>query len=502
MMNRRDFVAKLAGTAVAGFVGADTLGVPHVSAAESNRPNFVFLLVDDMGWGDLSCYGDTFHETPHIDKLAREGMKFTSAYAGAPVCSPSRASIMTGQAPARLHLTEWIPGAASLHKRLMPAEFLKHLPAGVPTIASELKKLGYTTGAIGKWHLGGEGFLPENFGFDYNVAGDEHGHPAPPNGYFGPFKYHNLTGYTRNDNLTEVLTNKVDEFLTMATAKGPFFLYLAEYAVHEPLAERKARVAKYEQKDSKSHDTLDATYAAVVESVDTCVARLRKKLTELGVADNTVIILTSDNGGVSFDEGKYKSGVLHRVADNGGLHGGKGYIYEGGIREPMIVLWPRVTKAGSVSDVPVYGPDFMPTILSIAGAKTMPSPTDGVDISSVFRGSKSLEREFLCWHYPHYAPQGGTPAGAIREGDWKLIEFFEDGHLELYNLREDPGEQNDFASVFPERVHELHSKLIRWRKSVGALMPTVNPDYDPVKMAQDRGQVVCGTRPVVGCVED
>ena len=495
-MDRRDFVGMLAGAAAAtGLCGANAF-----AAEKQKRPNIVFLLVDDLGWGDFSCYGDSFHETPHIDQLAREGVKFTSAYAGAPVCSPSRASIMTGQTPARLHLTEWIHKGVNPHKKLLPAEYLMHLPKGVPTIASELKKLGYTTGAIGKWHLGPKGYWPEDFGFDSNVAGDEHGHPAPPHGYFGPFYYHNLTGYTENDNLTEVLTNKVDEFLTAAAPKGPFFLYLAEYAVHEPLAERKPRVDKYLKKNG-GKDEPDPTYAAVVESVDRCVARLRKKLTELGVADNTIIMLTSDNGGVSFAEGEFKNNVLHRVADNGPFRAGKGYVYEGGIREPLIVYWPGVTKAGTVSDVPVYGPDFMPTILSLAGATSTPSPTDGMDLSQVFRGG-SLDREYICWHYPHYAPQGGTPAGAIREGDWKLLEFFEDGHLELYNLREDPGEQNDFAAVFTDRVHDMHSKLVRWRKSVNALMPRPNPEYDPQKVAEYRGEVGCFAHQTAGCVED
>ncbi|MBS1813365.1 MAG: sulfatase-like hydrolase/transferase [Acidobacteria bacterium] len=332
-MDRRDFVGMLAGTAAA----TGLCGVSAFAAEKQKRPNIVFLLVDDLGWGDFSCYGSSFHETPHIDQLAREGMKFTSAYAGAPVCSPSRAAIMTGQTPARLHLTEWIHKGVNPHKKLLPAEYLLHLPKGVPTIASELKKLGYTTGAIGKWHLGPKGYWPEDFGFDYNVAGDEHGHPAPPHGYFGPFYYHNLTGYTENDNLTEVLTNKVDEFLSAAAPKGPFFLYLAEYAVHEPLAERKPRVDKYLKKNG-GKDEPDPTYAAVVESVDRCVARLRKKLTELGVADNTIIMLTSDNGGVSFDESKFKNNVLHRVADNGPFRAGKGYVYEGGIRTADRVL--------------------------------------------------------------------------------------------------------------------------------------------------------------------
>ena len=459
------------------------------------------MLVDDLGWGDFSCYGDSFHETPHIDQLARDGMKFTSAYAAAPVCSPSRGAIMTGQVPARTHLTEWLPGMSFPHKKLKPAEYILHLPKGISTLASELKKQGYHTGAIGKWHLGGEGYLPEDFGFDSNVAGDMHGHPAPPHGYFGPFKYHNLTGYTENDNLTEVLTNKVDEFLEQAAKKGPFFLYLAEYAVHEPLQERTARIEKYRKKNG-NHDDPDPTYAAMVESVDTALSRLRKKLDELGIADNTVILLTSDNGGLRFAEDRFKDNVLHRVADNGPFHGGKGDLYEGGIREPLIVYWPGVTKPGSESAVPVYGPDFMPTLLSIAGGALPPEPCDGRDISPVLHGAARLDRNYLCWHYPHYSPQGGTPTGAIREGEWKLIEFFEDGHLELYNLEQDPGEQYDFASIYPDRATDMHAKLVDWRKSVNAAMPTKNPDFDQQKISEYRGPQVCTAQSHLGCVED
>lgn len=503
-ITRREFVEKMAGTA--GAVA--TAGVCSFSAAEAlaavtkeKRPNIVFMLVDDLGWGDFSCYGDSFHETPNIDRLAREGMKFTSAYAAAPVCSPSRGAIMTGKAPARTRLTEWIPGGKFPYKKLRPAEFLLHLPTGIPTVASEMKKQGYQTAIVGKWHLGGKEFLPEDFGFDVNYGGDHHGHPSDKNHYFGPFEMRNLGGYTEKDYLTDVLTEKVDKFLEEAAPKGPFFLYFAEYAVHEPLEERQAQIAKYEKKNG-GRDEPDPIYAAMVESVDAALGKLRKKLVELGVADNTIILLSSDNGGVAFAESGYKKDSLHRVADNGPFRAGKGFLYEGGIREPLIVHWPGVTKAGSVTDVPVYGPDFMPTMLSMAGGAQPPMPCDGVDLSPVLRGGGGLNREFLCWHYPHYAPQGGTPAGAIREGEWKLMEFFEDGHLELYNLAHDPGEQFDFASIYPERTKDLHAKLVDWRRSVNAAMPTANPDYDASKVAFYAGPTVCDLATQRGCVED
>ncbi|MEO6966179.1 MAG: sulfatase, partial [Acidobacteriaceae bacterium] len=535
-MNRRDFLEQLAGVA-----GASTLmgfpellraadGMDGTGAGKRKLPNIILFLVDDLGWGDFGCYGNTFHETPNIDKLARDGVKFTRAYAGAPICSASRASIMTGQFPGRLHLTQWIPGNYYPHKKLLEAPSLDHLPAGVATIASELKAVGYRTGSIGKWHLGGtaeqlqaeehrtrptdpkkpyvrdyvptgsdagKSFLPEDFGFDFNVAGDVHGSPAGPNHYFGPFDYHNLHGYTEQDLLTEVLTTKMDAFLT-DSAKKPFFLYLAEYAVHIPLQERTALVEKYRRKNG-GKDEPDPTYAAMVESVDVALGKLRDKLEKLGIADETVILLTSDNGGLG-----YQGHRLHRVANNGGLRAGKGFLYEGGIREPLIVYWPGVTKPGTVTDVPMLFTDFIPTALAIAGGPAPKQPCDGLDISPVLRGVSSLERDALYWHFPHYSDQGGTPTGAMLEGDWKLIEFFEDGHLELYNLKQDPGEQYDFSSTYDGLAATMHGKLVAWRQSVGALMPTPNPDYNEKLADVYVGPIGCSAAPNAWtpCVED
>lgn len=496
-MNRRDFVTQL--TAVSAL---SALSNNALAATTKRPPNIVFMLVDDLGWGDFGCYGDTFHETPHIDQLARDGMKFTSAYANACICSPSRGAIMTGQSPARTHLTDWIPGMAAKGKKLNSAPFIQHLPAGIPTIASELKKQGYRTGAVGKWHLGGEGFLPENFGFDTNYGGDDHGHPSDMNHYFGPYEMHNLGGYTEKDYLTDVLTTKVDAFLEDAAPKGPFFLYFAEYAVHEPLEEREAAIAKYSKKNG-GHEDPDPTYAAMVESVDAALGKLRKKLTDLGVADNTIIFLTSDNGGVRFAEDKFKSQKLHRVADNGPFRGGKGDLYEGGIREPLLVYWPGVTKPGSVTDVPVYGVDYMPTILSITNGSHAPAPCDGIDISSVLRSGATPQRDALYWHYPHYSPQGGTPTGVIREGDWKLIEFFEDEHLELYNLSSDPGEQYDFSAIYPARAKQMRTKLADWRDGIHANMTSPNPTYDAKQTAAFRSPPTCAAHPELqNCIED
>jgi arylsulfatase A len=492
VQDRRQFLGGLAG--LAGLAAFPNRLNP--ATGPQRRPNIVLFLVDDLGWGDFGCYGDMFHETPNVNRLAAEGMKFTNAYAAAPVCSASRAGLLTGQWPARLHLTQWIPGNIYPHKKLLEPSQVQHLDHRIPTIAQELKRVGYQTAAIGKWHLGGDGYLPEDFGFETNIAGDIHGSPPPPHHYFGPFNFHNLTGYTQDDYLTDVLTTKMEEFLAQAAPKGAFFLYMAEYAVHLPLEERWALIEKYRRKNS-GKDEPDPVYAAMVESVDTALGNLRATLERLGVADNTAIILTSDNGGVGFQGRR-----LRRIADNGGLHGGKGFLYEGGIREPFIVHWPGLTKPGGVCDVPVTGTDIMPTLLSLVNGGPAPQPCDGVDVSGLFRGGATLNREALYWHYPHYSDQGGTPSAAIREGDWKLIEFFEDGHVELYNLALDPGEQYNFASSFADKAAELLGKLQSWREGLNASMPRPNPQYNPTLAELSLGPPGCSWRPEVKCRED
>lgn len=492
MANRREFIAGLAGLASLGFGPQAGMNVPRPAP----RPNIVVFLLDDLGWGDLGCYADSFHETPNIDRLCADGLKFTNGYAAAPVCSPSRAAIQTGKAPARLHLTQYIPGGRYPHKKLVEPLKPLHLDLSVPTLAEQLKRVGYQTAAIGKWHLGGDGFLPENFGYDINIAGDSHGSPGAPHQYFGPFKYHNLSGYTDHDYLTEVLTDKLEQVITQMATQGPFFLYMAEYAVHIPLQARQALIDKYRHKNGNRLEP-DPVYAAMVETVDTALGALRATLKRAGVADNTIIILTSDNGGVGF-QGR----DLHRIADNGPWRAGKGFLYEGGIREPLIVYWPGVTKPGSLCDVPVIGMDFLPTILSVVEAGPAPQPSDGIDISPLLRGGTSLDRDALYWHYPHYSDQGGVPSGAIREGNWKLLESYEDGNLELYNLDLDPGEQYNFASSFDDKAAELQRKLQTWRESVNALMPHPNPDYNPAQAQLRMGPPGCSWDPISTCQED
>lgn len=463
-LGRREFLAALAGSSMP-------------AAASVRRPNIIFLLLDDLGWRDFGCYGNRFHETPNLDRLAAEGVRFTSAYAACPVCSPTRASIMTGKYPARLHLTDWIPGRKQWPTaKILTPEFEQQLPLAEVTIAEALKPLGYRTASIGKWHLGGEGFWPENQGFDLNVAGT---HRGAPQSYFGPFNLPNLQGGTRDDSLTEKLTQAAEKFIEESAGKAPFFLYLPEYTVHIPLQARPAEVEKYRRKNG-GKDFPNPTYAAMVESFDIAVGRIRNTLERLGIGKETILVVTSDNGGLRF-EGRSKN----QVTDNSPLRAGKGHLYEGGIREPLIFHWPGVTKAGTVSDVPVSSVDYLPTFVELAGGRPpKPGRIDGSSLVPLLRGKGAPKRPALYWHYPHYSNQGGVPAGAVRAGDWKLIEFYEDGRLELYNLKDDIGERRNLIKEEPGRGTRMHSMLKQWRARVGASMPSPNPAYDAASADQ------------------
>ena len=445
-------------------------------AAPQPQPlNFVFILIDDMGWSDLGCYGSTFYETPNIDRFARESMRFTNAYAACPVCSPTRASIMTGQYPARLRLTDWIPGRPQWPSaRLITPPFRQELPLDEPIIPQALKPRGYASASIGKWHLGGPAFYPDKHGFDLNVAGTERGSPQS---YFGPFDLPNLKGGARDEYLTDRLTVEAEKFIE-ANRDRPFFLYLPEFAVHLPEQAKGETVARFRAKADPANPQHDPVYAAMISSVDDNVGRILKKLDSLGIAGHTAVIFMSDNGGLVY-EGKRKEAVT----SNAPLRAGKGHLYEGGIREPMMVRWPGVTRAGTVCDVPVSSIDFFPTILEMAAVPPR-APVDGVSLAPLLRGRGSIGREALYWHYPHYSNQGGPPAGAVRAGNYKLIEFFEDGRLELYDLANDIGEANDLARRDPKRTAQMHEMLKRWRASVNAAMPAANPKYDPATADQ------------------
>ena len=453
-MNRRDFI-KTAGAAAAA------LALPaELSARVRDRPNIVFILADDLGWADLGCYGHRFHETPNIDRLAAEGVRFTNAYAACPVCSPTRASIMTGKYPARLGLTDWIPGHRIPNTKLRRPEFLQYLPNEEVTIAEALKAAGYATASVGKWHLGGEGHLPQDQGFDLNVGGSNAGGPA--GGYHLPNKM-NLKNMRRGEYLTDRLTSEGIKFIE-ANKEGPFFLYQAYHSVHIPIQPKKRYLEKYRAKLAPG-ETYNPAYAAMVQSLDEGVGRILQALKDLRLTERTVVFFMSDNGG------------FEAVTSNAPLRKAKGYLYEGGIRDPLIVRYPPLVKAGAFCKTPVSSVDFFPTILDLAGVKNRAREIDGVSLMPLLRGKRSLGRKAIYWHYPHYNSQGGTPASAVRRGDYKLLYFYEDGRVELYNLKEDIGEKTDLSAKMPEKTAELRGLLETWLKQVGAQKPTANPDY-------------------------
>ena len=449
--------AGLAGTPALLAVGRALLAAEDAPA----RPNFVFFLVDDLGWRDVGCYGTKFYETPHVDRLAAEAMRFTNAYAACPVCSPTRASILAGKYPARLNLTDWIPGHKRRNAKLLVPKFNQQLPLEEVTIAEALKEAGYASASIGKWHLGGAGYYPDKQGFGVNVAGT---HKGQPPSYFHPEQIPTMPPGHDGKYLTDALTDEAEKFI-QANRDRPFFLYFPYYAVHTPIQGKKDVVAKYAAK-APDGGQKNATYAAMIEGVDDSVGRVMKKLDELKIADRTVVLFMSDNGG------------LAGVTSNAPLRAGKGTLYEGGIREPMIIKWPGATKPGSVCAAPVISTDFYPTMLEMAGLPPRPKQhVDGVSLAALLKQTGGPRREALYWHYPHY--HRTLPGGAIRRGDWKLIEYYEDGRLEVYNLKDDPSESKDLAAAMPDRAAEMRKMLADWRQAVGARMPTSNPDYRP-----------------------
>jgi arylsulfatase A-like enzyme len=483
-VTRRTFLRALAAGAAAAAMPR-----PARAAAEKRRPNFLFILVDDLGWTDLGCFGSTFYETPHVDRLRATGMKFTDAYAACPVCSPTRASIMAGKYPTRTGVTDYIsppgnnqPGKWSRNTRLLPAPYSDRLAHGEVTLAEALKQAGYATFFAGKWHLGPEGFWPEDQGFDVNKGGIERGGPYGGKKYFSPYGNPRLQDGPPGEHLPIRLGRETAAFI-QAHRDGPFLAYLSFYSVHVPLMTTDELKAKYQAKAKDAPEARwgtegqrkvrlvqnHAVYAGMVEAMDTAVGIVLDALDRLGLADDTVVFFMSDNGGLSTSEG-------HPTA-NVPLRAGKGWLYEGGIREPMLVRAPGLTRPGSVCTEPVTSTDFYPTILDLAGLPLRPDQhVDGTSFAPLLAG-KRMTRGPLFWHYPHYGNQGGAPGGAVRDGPWKLIEWYEDGRLELYHLADDLGEQHDLAAEHPEKARELHARLAAWRTETGAKMPAPNPRY-------------------------
>ena len=462
-----------------------------VCQAGSKPPNIVFFLVDDLGWTDLKCFGSSFYDTPNCDRLAASGMKFTNAYAACPVCSPTRASIMTGRYPTRTGVTDYIGAAAGKawrrNTRLLPAVYTRQLELKELTLAEVLRGQGYATFFAGKWHLGNEGFWPEDQGFDVNQGGIQRGGPYGGKKYFSPYGNPRLKDGPDGEHLPDRLASETVKFMER-NKDQPFFAYLSFYSVHTPLISREDLKQKYlarkkkrglEAKWGKEHNRKvrlvqeHAVYGGMIEAMDLAVGKVLDGLKRLKLAENTVVFFMSDNGGLSTSEGHPTSNLP--------LRGGKGWMYEGGIREPMMVRWPGVTKPGSVSASPIISTDFFPTILELAGIKYQPpARIDGVSFTTALRG-KPHDRGAIYWHYPHYGNQGCAPTGAVREGDWKLIEWYEDGKLELFNLREDISEKNDLAKKHPDMVKNLAAQLAAWRKETGARMPTQNAKFNPDK---------------------
>jgi arylsulfatase A len=477
MHSRRQFLT-------AAGLGLSGLMLPlFFRCSPRKRINFIFILVDDWGWTDAGCYGSDLYETPNIDQLAAEGVRFTNGYAACTVCSPTRASLLTGKYPARLHVTDWIEGHPYPHARLKVPEWTKRLDHREVTIAEALRSAGYATAHIGKWHLGKASHYPETQGFDVNIGGTHKGQPPT---YFYPYQGENAWSVS----LTALTDGREGEYLTDREAEeacrfieqhrdDPFYINLSHYAVHAPLQAKPDLIEKYGRKISPHLRHQNKTYAAMIQSVDESLGTIRSKLSELNLLENTVIFFTGDNGGLTDRDWLEKP-----VTDNSPLREGKGSAYEGGVRVPAIIRHPEYLK-GAVSSEPIITCDYYPTILEMAGVRgnfEHNKQVDGVSLLPLLKNpSTRLSRDAIYWHYPHYHPGGATPYGAIRMHDYKLIEFYEDGRLELYNLCTDVGEKKNLVRKFPEIAVRMHEKMKAWRESVGAQMPSLNPQYDPEK---------------------
>lgn len=442
---------------------------PVRQSAAPTRPNVVFILADDLGWADLGCYGNPFNRTPNLDSLALRGLRFTQAYAAAPVCSPSRAAILTGKHPARLHLTNFLVGErVDSASRLAPAPWTKYLPSAEVTMAEWLRAQGYATGMVGKWHLGGaDSLAPWGQGFD-------HARLIGRNGLdyyrYGIYEDNYQTEF--RDNGTHYLTDKLTDYAVEFLEKNrerPFFLYLTYSAPHIALVPRGDKLNHYLFKYEKFGGRYNPYYGAVVESLDDGVGRVMAKLRDLGLDENTLVVFTSDNGGVGLPE------LGPTPTNNAPLRSWKGHLYEGGIRVPLIMRWKGRVPEGETRDAVVTGTDFLPTFADLLGLPPQPAP-DGRSFAAVLRPNPApFERGPVFWHYPHFSNQMSRPAAAVRVGDFKLIEFYETGKTELYNLKTDLSETADLTRSQPGKSKELRARLDLWRRSIGANLPVPNP---------------------------
>jgi arylsulfatase A-like enzyme len=456
------------------------------------KPNILFILIDDLGIKDLGCYGSSFYETPHLDRLASEGMIFKHAYASCPVCSPTRASILSGKYPARIGMTQWIGGDAS--GKLKDVPYLHYLPLEEKSIALTLKENGYQTWHVGKWHLGDQDFFPENHGFERNIGGCHQG--SPHNGYFSPWDIEGLENAEDGTYLTDFLTDRAIDLIENREDR-PFFMHLSHYAVHTPLNAPENLVRKYEEKarrmglDSinpievgehfwclhKEHLQIERRtfqshpiYAAMIENLDTNIGRTLLSIKEQGLENNTIVVFTSDNGGLSSAEGSPTCNAPYTE--------GKGWNYEGGTRVCQLIKWPEEVRASSECNQAVTSTDFYPTILEACGLDLMPEQhRDGESLLPLLKESGALERKTIYWHYPHYSNQGGTPSSSCVYGDWKLIQFFEEDRFELYNLKDDPSEKMNLADQEPDRLQEMSADLKDWQVQIEALIPEPNLEY-------------------------
>lgn len=460
-MDRRRFLGLIGATCAFSYWGCST---------EPTLPNVLFVLADDLGWSQLGCYGSSFYDTPNLDRLADQGMRFTDAYAAAPVCSPTRASILTGKYPARLHLTDFIAGNPFPWNPLKQPDWTKHLPLEEVTIAEVMKKAGYATASFGKWHLSVTKKPPESLPYNPDKQGFDKSFVT-----YKPTRDQNPEDDAHN---VTAITDKAVDFMKRHRNR-PFFLYITHNSIHNPLKEKSDLIAKYKNKRGVDLPENRPVIGAMLETLDASVGALLQTLDQLQLAENTIVIFFSDNGGLESD------------ADQTPLRAGKATLYEGGIRVPLIVRWPGVVEPRSVCREPVISIDFFPTLTDILGINN-PEDIDGQSILPLLKQHESLNRKAIFWHYPHYHTAGIGPASAVRAGNYKLIERHEGtllgqgNQVELYHLGNDIEERHNLAERLPEKAEELAAILREWRHSVGAQMPVKNPDYDPEKAGQSR----------------